>query len=647
MQATSAETSSLHVDRFRAQYLIASDHPAPESVKRRLDDTLHKTLPDALRSALSGWFSDSDSSLWFVRELDVNLDLNLGWNSEQVARTCATQLARKLSRDLSEGNEPNGVVWFPDRAAYLASFLIDLVNGNAWGKWYYWRLDGLRTLPLSAGLRTAICQQLENGLSALLQLTTTDLANVINALNTQDVRRVLEFIAQNESSIDESRCFEALRKAWLQVEPLSIQLANEGRIALRLYLEAHRNGDEFGPTLRNTALAFVRLAVRLETAPESDKERLLAALVSGDVAALYSGTSIGDAEVLLPFTRCSRALVQEIWDDLAASPERFTGSSETADGPVHTTFGGIFLLLPLLDRLPLELWTESWPDVIGGQSAASLMRFLILAKCCGRERFSRAFYDPLLRDLFRIDPTVTTAIIYEWQAHIPRKKREEFRREHALWQRENGAQGGERLAIVRARYRRGAIVLLLDLERGCWLFGMRYRASQQESVVKRMQEWLSGKVVFTNLRFVAALQKLSPPAEIIKLDEASDDSKNDEEIRSALLYLSKVNDDLKYLSSPDEFQLSSSFDLTCSIAAQGLMRNFGWSLPGFSRSGLPYLYRSFLEFAGSLEAEPERYVVRLGRPPLNIILAIAGLQRATYRLRWMEDDKPFMLFQGE
>src|SRR5688572_3016035 len=122
MHPPTPETSSLHVDRFRAQYLVASDHPAPEGVKRKLDATLQKTLPDALRNALSGWFSDGDSSIWFLRELGINLDLNLGWDAEQVARTWATQLARELSKGLNE-DESHGVVRFPDRAAYLASFL--------------------------------------------------------------------------------------------------------------------------------------------------------------------------------------------------------------------------------------------------------------------------------------------------------------------------------------------------------------------------------------------------------------------------------------------------------------------------------------------------------------------------------------------
>lgn len=652
MQAPSTEKSSLRVDRFHAQYLIAPDHSAPESVKRRLDATLRKTLPDALRFALSGWLSDSDSSIWFVRELRIDLDLNIDWDSEQVARTWAVKLARQLSRDLSDGDDSHGVVRFPNRAAYLASFLADLANGSAWGKWYYKTFDGLRMLPSSAALRTAICQEPENGSQALLQLATTDLANVLSALSTQDVRRVLEGIAQNEPPADESHCFEELWKAWLHIEPEHRPTADEARTALRLYLEAHRFEGVSGPTLRTAALALVRLALRCETGSESKNQGLMNALINGNVAALYSGTDIGDAELLSPFILCSRALVEQIWNDLARSTARVPGPSEPAQRLVHTRFGGIFLLLPMLDKLPLESWTENWPDPLDGQSAAALMRFLILVKCCGQERSSRAFYDPLLRDLLRIDPAVTHLIVAEWQARIHPKNLDGFLSDLASWQRENGAQRGERLALVRARYRRGAIGLLLDIERGCWLSGKRYRTGRSDISVKQLLEWWSRidgaqKVVFTDSPFAESLCQVWPTVEIIRFDAAHDGSNNDEAIKAALLYLDKVNDDLKYLSLPDEFHLSTAFDLTCSIAAQGLMRNLAWRLPGFSRSGLPYLYRNFLDFPGNIEAEPERYVVRLGRPPLNIILAVTGLLRATYRLRWTDDEKPFQLFQGE
>ena len=37
--------------------------------------------------------------------------------------------------------------------------------------------------------------------------------------------------------------------------------------------------------------------------------------------------------------------------------------------------------------------------------------------------------------------------------------------------------------------------------------------------------------------------------------------------------------------------------------------------------------------------------MQLGRPPLNMILSITGMARATYLLSWLDDERPFNLFQ--
>jgi hypothetical protein len=69
-------------------------------------------------------------------------------------------------------------------------------------------------------------------------------------------------------------------------------------------------------------------------------------------------------------------------------------------------------------------------------------------------------------------------------------------------------------------------------------------------------------------------------------------------------------------------------------------------LPGFAGSNLPYLSCNFLEFAASIEEDDSRRVVRIGRPPLHLILNMTGMTRQNYRLSWL-DERPFALFQQE
>jgi hypothetical protein len=542
--------SSLHVDHFRAQYLIASDHPAPKTVKQRLDDAISKTLPDSLRVALSSWLSDDDPSIWFVREMNVNLDLNLDWNTDQVGKTWATQLVRKLASDLKEDNA-HGIIRFPNRAAYLATFLRDLAGGDAWSKWYYKPFDGLRMLPLSAAISTAIRNNIETSLPALLQLSSRDLTKVIECLSTQETRKVLEAIAETRLSLSDEQCFAELWDVWKSDELDFLQTSNESSRALRLFLEIERRHDAGGATLQRAAVAFVRLVASLKSGFRN--QEVLRALLAGDIAGLYVAAGATDAEVLLPFTHCSPDLLQEIWTTVSATTDHAAYKRDSQK--TYTTFGGLFILLPFLDRLPVTMLTEDWPDAIDQQSAASLVRFIVLIKCLGEDRFETAWNDPLLRDLLEIGPQISADRINEWSSQITLPLVERFIQQLASWDREN------------------------------------------------------------------------------------------RQVEQSLLLITRLNDDLQYLTS-SVFH-STAFDLAMSIAAQRVMRQLSWRLPGFSQSSLPYLYANFLDFRASVDPEPNRFVVRVGTPPLNIILAITGLQRTSFNLSWLEDQRPFKLFQTE
>jgi hypothetical protein len=551
MPALQQTGNSLHVDHFRAHYLIASDHPAPKTVKHRLDDALSKALPDSLRVALSSWLSDDDPSIWFVRELNVNLDLNLDWNPDQVGKTWATQLVRKLSRDLKEDNA-HGVIRFRNRGAYLATFLRDLAAGDAWTRWYYKPFEGLRMVPLSAAISTAIRNDIGTSLFALLQLSARDLTKVIECLSTQETRNVLEAIAETRPSLDDEQCFANLWKVWKTDELEFLQTSNESSLELRLYLEIERRKSGGGATLQRAAVAFVRLFESLKLG--SLNQEALRALLAGDIAGLYIAAGAQDAEVLLPFTHCPPELLQEIWSTISATTDCVRYERD-ASQKEYTSFGGVFILLPLLDRLPLTTLTDGWPNVIDQQSAASLVRFIVLIKCLGNGRFESAWNDPLLRDLLRIVPQISVDTINDWSAQIPLRLVEGFIQQLALWDRENRP------------------------------------------------------------------------------------------VEQSLLLVTKLNDDVEYLKS--SILRSTAFDLAMSIAAQRVMRQLSWRLPGFSQSSLPYLYANFLDFRAGVEAEPDRYVVRVGTPPLNIILAITGLQRTSFNLSWLEDQRPFKLFQTE
>jgi hypothetical protein len=116
-------------------------------------------------------------------------------------------------------------------------------------------------------------------------------------------------------------------------------------------------------------------------------------------------------------------------------------------------------------------------------------------------------------------------------------------------------------------------------------------------------------------------------------------------IDSILARLDKLPDELEFLTLPVSLKIARPLDLVLSIAAQHLLREIAWHLPGFSRSNLPYLSRNFLDFSASIEEEPARRIVHLSRPPLHLVLNMTGMTRQSYRLSWL-DERPFALFEG-
>ena len=101
--------------------------------------------------------------------------------------------------------------------------------------------------------------------------------------------------------------------------------------------------------------------------------------------------------------------------------------------------------------------------------------------------------------------------------------------------------------------------------------------------------------------------------------------------------------DVAYLAFPGILRESSLARRAFGRVAASVLRDLSRRLPGFARASFAHLQANFLSISASVEQQPNRRVVRLSRPPLDIILNMTGMSRATYRLPWL-DDKPFMLF---
>ena len=380
--------SRLQIRRVHAQYLVPSDHPAPGRVKDRLDHEITRSLSQVLSTAFSSWFSETDSSLWFVRRVEIDLAVNASCDAEQVTRTLTTQLGRALGNTLQDGSDTDNVVRFPSPAAYLARFLADLAAGDAWGRWYYESFFGLRMVPTSAALRTAICDQAEKGKGALLQLPGAELRSVLRALSRQDARVILDHLTQGAADDVEFDCDQVAWSISGLVDADSLRPLDEWGRALYLYLSAARQEARSGSA----------------------------------------------ADARLDLLRCSSGQLRDVADTVHHIHAAATRVAHAEPHRRYTECGGAFLLLPLLDELPLVEALSDWP-CMDEAAAISLVRFLILVKCGGHHSAQHRLGDPVIRDLLLIPPAVSVDEFNDWQARVSTRHVEQFLGILLDWQR--------------------------------------------------------------------------------------------------------------------------------------------------------------------------------------------------------------------
>lgn len=651
MNAEETQKGVLRIRHMHNEYLVSSDHPAPTRIQAMLDRVATENLAQTLIAALNPWFSNSDSSVWLIRQLDVELDVNAEGEQEQLAKVWAVKIAQSMAITLQGGGDGENVLWFPDRAAYLARFLMDVTDGLAWGKWYFESFAGLKPLPVSAVLRTAVCEQPRMGEKALRQLPSAALNRVIRTLTTADARQIVESLSDDVNHADEFSLFKAAWTALCASGWESFNFCGEWQNALRLYLAASPEQGG-GLKLKSAVLALLNLVGLVKDDAGISREALLEALALGDKAALYLTVGTANAERLTPLLRCPADWVKEVGVALTTSAK-----AEGVADLRFTPFGGLFLLFPLLDEWPLTKATQGWPDT-DDISAATLLRLVILAECCGQPNVSRVFHDGLIRELLGIPADFSIAMLYQWQQEISAAHCQTFLNVMADWLFQRGAIDENKFILCLS----DEVLVLIDGTRGMWLTVAAFspgspdclseavrtrleRATLKGELIELVESASIPPLLLCDPDIFLPARSVFPLTRVYRLDEdqTKQIAEEDGSLAEILVRLGKLPDDLDYLASPKSWHLPDSFNHMLTVSAQNLLRSFAWRLPGFAHSNLPYLYENFLDFPANVEDEPERRVVRIGRPPLHLILNMTGIARGSYPLGWL-DSRPLALF---
>ncbi len=503
-------------------------------------------------------------------------------------------------------------------------------------------------LPVSAALRTAVCDPENDGMRALLSMAERDLVRVLRTLTPQDSHRVLEYLSLASSDTAGTQtCLQALSTLLGKRIELALGSDQETVAALRLYIEVIRKQEQVaGQVLRELSLAVIRF-IRYRTTHTATEGRELIQLLKGDqLSELYRQFG-GDAEYWIPLFHVSgnyiealAHLVDEHCKATCSCPQA------TGDAPRHLRFGGLFLLLPLLNDLPLDQITRKWPDA-ENNSAKSLLRLVLIMKCFAGQRAAEIFFDPVVRDFLTISPQVTPTVVKRWCQQISSLKLDLSLQSLQNWQQQTRIVGSNTLLLAHVKSAENPIALLLDCAGG-WLWLHSFQEEQYDDIAQKVSAFLHKNVtrLLIDPAFRVIADQLAPELKIFELD---DDRlpliiEQEKDVAETLARLGRLEEELSFLALPESFCDVKAADLALSSIAQGLLRVLARRLPGFSRSTLPYLFDNFLDFDASIETEEKQFLIRLGRPSLHIILNMTGLTRSQYRLSWL-DERQIVLYQ--
>lgn len=393
--------------------LVARDHPAPDRLRARLEAIGRSEVSRALAVSLKPF---SGQSVVRIRRLTFDWAGNIDEPDALLSRRLAIATAGAVERAIAAGGD--GVVIFPDRAAYLAAFLVAAGKGDAWGRWWFKEFDGLKPLPTSAGLREAMLRDRSVGVAALRRLSPIERIGVLAALTRQDATRILDGLTTTGAEIDQAVSFAAVVTA-LSRDRMVMSLPSDAHRQLAIGLAAQTGEtDAFCRSICEAAATLLALhhALLLAT-PERARRLVRAALgIRDEELRALVGPDLADR--LAPLLSQGRAKCAAAIRPLM--PRRAGAHSEWREEPSHyySPFGGLFLLLPLLHELHLAEKMRDWPEPPEGDAAA-IVSLLVLASCSGSKTASRVFADPAWRVLFEIPPRLSWEAAGKWLTSVP------------------------------------------------------------------------------------------------------------------------------------------------------------------------------------------------------------------------------------
>ncbi len=671
----------LSIRRLQAEYVFPASHPAPDAARSALDATLRRGMAAACARMFETLDRPDDPALWFIPALDLEISIPLEGAEDQLPRALARQFTQRLFEVLDRPG--TGVRVFRDKAAYVACFLGDLLAGRALDAWFHAEFEGLRSLPASTAIVEALTREPALALPALRVLRREgELEHLLQTVSARGLERILGACARKQSGPDSASSSqvvdEILRTGGARNVEGDSPAAERAATALRI-LVAQGEDDAAMPGFFDSGGS----ASAPEAAPAAPPPFKPAA------GSTEPGTA-GQPPSPMPASRApevsaSRGEAGTRGNRPAAATAAGSEATESqqheAPGSAEFTLSspraGILLLVRSLAELGIDEAIERLPFAsdepqpgragtpLPPEPAAmrSALRAWIIAHAFGFGRDNSVLSDPVLLALAGATAPLTSetqlARVVESDAvrHLTRELR------LTLVNTGQAKATGVLLRQVQLTPETPSILLAQDLPTGAWLGASIHADANAAGAARMLAEVMrdvtelrgrSPEFVVAPAPFDLGLDsswRRTPPG--FGLPALGADSalwthrdlqalQADPAVLDALEAMAslRVHDTDPLLAVQQIGEGSdgplTEFGLAIRLVASAVLRDLAQRLPGFARSSPTFLRTNVL--AGPVTLQPVSTMgwrARFGPVPLQILLAMTGLDGTQFRLPWL------------
>jgi hypothetical protein len=620
----------LIIERWNVTYCAPQIEPLAHTDRKRLDELLRTEVAAALARSVETSIESADPSVWRIRSLSIDLAQQSGPFSSigpGARQAWATHLASAILGEMHDDADSSRVLRFPSRADYLAHFLVDLVGGRAWDRWYFEEFDSLRSLSTSRAICEVLLQQEGDVAAALIALLSNrGLHDILEALSLSDAGRLFEscFLSGSTATSSVSRTVWCARllEIWSQT-PCRIHGDNPWRDGLwwLAIAAAHFENCELEREPIQVISSLLQIRSLFLSLPSLwHRGRLIQLIAQGQLndAAQFahspnfplSETAIEDlASHMQGDLDWGLNAISILTGDQSAVQLSVAADKSGGASSHLSHFAGIFRLGPsFLDNSVQRILSAALRNVEDAP-LLSLLIHLVAAKCLGAERAAASLDDVALRLFSGLDSD-SFARSFDKAQSAGTLINLDFHAIHAALLQELLAAGRtDRTRWVTVPC--SSSIFLIDSDTRTWL-----------------DIATPGAPAFAS---VAISSSAEPPV-----------------ADRSVLSGRSPSVDLAYFSLAEALPaLPPQLDLVLTLVAHCVFDHFTRRLMGFHLSSPPYIYENFLVGSGTLRDDGQSVHVTLAPPPLAVILRIAGIDRETCTLPWMSPQNANDVTEGK